>query len=141
MGTQPCNMFSKSLCVLAACALLAQATPVNNAIHSLRDVPPTASLQQLAAMTPRQEAMKTYKFLQESNTDDTQCRNLANAMIDETTNAIETANNNMKAVDLGTDCPMEYQRELEAAQATVEENKKTTAKLQDDYNDAKVQRV
>jgi len=139
--TRPCNMFSKSLCLLAACALLAQATPVINAIHSLRDVPRTASLQQLAAMTPRQEAMKTYEFLQQSNTDDTQCRNLANAMIDETEKAIETANDNMKNVDLGTDCHLEYQRELEAAQAVVEENKKTTAKMKEDYNNAKAQRV
>merc|ERR1711998_575715 len=137
------SMFSvsKSLCLLAACVLLAQATPVVNTIHSLRDLPPTASLSQLATMSPRQDAVATYEFLQQSNTDDTKCRNLANAMIDEAEAAIETANKNLENVDVGTDCPKEYAAEVKAANDAVEDNKETTKNLQDAFNTAQAQRV
>jgi len=144
MGTQPCDMFSpvaKLLPLLAACVLLAQATPLASSIHSLRDLPPTIGLQQLATTSPRQDAMATYKFLQQNNNDDAQCRALADEMIDQAKDAIEKANENLANVDTGADCPNKYAEEVQAAEDTVEENKKTTKELTDAYTDAKTQRV
>merc|ERR1711904_562875 len=92
-------------------------------------------------MSPRQDAMATYQFLQQNNNDDSQCRALADAMIEEAKDAIEKANDNLENVPTGAGCPNEYATQVKAAEDAVEESKKTTKELEDALADVQQQRV
>merc|ERR1712146_130713 len=87
------------------------------------------------------DAMATYQFLQQNNNDDSKCRALADAMIEEAKDAIEKANDNLENVPTGSDCPNEYATQVKAAEDKVEESKKETKELEDALADVQQQRV
>jgi len=144
MGEQPtCNMFIRTVCVvtlatLAALTLAKQPVDVvipegSTGTLSLRDVPVASS--QLSAKTPRQAAMDTYHFLQESGNDDAACRDLANDMIKEAQDAVKTATENLNNVDLGETCPATNQEEVDNAQTAVDNAKEETDKAKEALDD------
>jgi len=124
-------MFTRTLCVVTLATLAALTVakqPADVVIPegslSLRDVPA------VSAKTPREAALDTYRFLQQSGNDDSACRDLANDMINEAKDAVKTANDNLNLVDLGETCPAENNEEVENAQNAYDEAKKDTTKAQ-----------
>lgn len=126
-------MFTK-LVVVATLASLTLAAQLGDVVIpessaqalSLRDMPASS-----LSKTPRQTALETYKFLQQSGNDDSACRILAQDMIQEAQDAVQTATDNMKAVDLGDSCPTTNQEEVTNAENALDEAKKETKRLQD----------